>query len=306
MFSIKRMFEMKTAQGGLKYTWLLLAPSLVLLFIASAAPLIIPFIYSFLEPGDYAGVKAHFSGEAWFNVFLDRDIFDDTISINIDNLSIIIRSFILAFLATVLCFIFGFPTAYFISTRKKTQQSLYLFLITLPFWTNGLIRTFAIMEYLRRDGVINTLLLKFHIITTPIQMLSSNFAVGIGLVYVFLPLMVLPLYTSLEKLDFRLIEAGYDLYANWPSILWRIIIPSVKPGLVAGCLLVFIPALGSYVTARFLGGGKSMMFANLIEHQFQQGRDWPLGSALSVGLMASVMLGLLVNARYNSAKEQPK
>jgi spermidine/putrescine transport system permease protein len=128
----------------------------------------------------------------------------------------------------------------------------------------------------------------------------TNWAVLFGMIYVYLPLMVLPLYASMEKIDFRLVEAGYDLYATRLRVLWRIIIPLVKPGIIAGSILVFIPSLGAYVTPRVLGGGKSMMLGNLIELQFGQGRDWPLGSALSITLMVIVTLALLVYVRNAS------
>ena len=130
------------------------------------------------------------------------------------------------------------------------------------------------------------------------QIMFTDGAILVGMLYVYLPLMVLPLYASMEKLDFRLIEAGYDLYATRFQVLRRIIIPLVKPGIIAGSILVFIPSLGAYVTPRVLGGGKNMMLGNLIELQFGQGRNWPLGSALSITLMAIVMVALLVYVRY--------
>ena len=135
----------------------------------------------------------------------------------------------------------------------------------------------------------------------PIQMLFTDFAIMIGMVYVYLPLMVLPLYASMEKLDFRLVEAGYDLYASRFNVLRRIIFPLVKPGVVAGSILVFIPSLGAYVTPSVLGGGKNLMIGNLIELQFGQGRNWPLGAALSITLMVVVMITLLVYVRNASA-----
>ncbi len=136
--------------------------------------------------------------------------------------------------------------------------------------------------------------------TAPSRSCSPNWAVLFGMVYVYLPLMVLPLYASMEKIDFRLVEAGYDLYATRLQVLWRIIIPLVKPGIIAGSILVFIPSLGAYVTPRVLGGGKNMMLGNLIELQFGQGRDWPLGAALSITLMVIVTLALLVYVRNAS------
>jgi spermidine/putrescine transport system permease protein len=245
----------------------------------------------------------NFSTDAWFNVVLQRDIFDDTLKFADAHLSIFWRSIKLSFTTTVLALLFGFPTAYFIATRPERQRPIWLFLVTIPFWTNLLIRTFAMMEVIRNEGIVNVVLLKLGIISQPIQMLFTDFAIMLGMLYVFFPLMVLPLYASMEKLDFRLVEAGYDLYATRFQVLRRIIIPLVKPGIVAGCILVFIPALGAYVTPRVLGGGKNLMLGNLIELQFGQGRNWPLGSALSITLMMIVMAALLVYVRNASKSE---
>ncbi|AOF94367.1 ABC transporter permease [Sinorhizobium sp. RAC02] len=280
--------------------WMLSAPALLLILAASVGPLLIVLVYSFLAPGNYGDVKWEFSTEGWFNVLFTRDIFDDTVSLADAHFSIFWRSVKLAFATTVFCLIFGFPTAYFIATRAPHNRSLWLFLITIPFWTNMLIRTFAIQEVIRSEGIINTLLLKIGIISAPIQMMFTDFAIMLGMTYVFLPLMVLPLYASLEKLDFRLIEAGYDLYASRFGVLWRIIIPLVKPGIIAGSILVFVPALSSYVVPRVLGGGKNLMVGNLIELQFGQGRNWPLGAALSVTLVIIVLFAMLYYVRNAS------
>lgn len=280
--------------------WLLSAPALLLILAAGVGPLLIVVIYSFLAPGNYGDVKWQFSMEGWFNVLFTRDIFDDTVSLADAHFSIFWRSIKLAFATTVLCLIFGFPTAYFIATRAPHNRSLWLFLITIPFWTNMLIRTFAIQEVIRSEGIINTLLMNIGIISSPIQMMFTDFAIMLGMTYVFLPLMVLPLYASLEKLDFRLIEAGYDLYASRFGVLWRIIVPLVKPGIIAGSILVFVPALSSYVVPRVLGGGKNLMVGNLIELQFGQGRNWPLGAALSVTLVIIVLFAMLYYVRNAS------
>lgn len=280
--------------------WLLSAPALLLILVAGVGPLMIVVLYSFLAPGSYGDVKWEFSTEGWFNVLFARDIFDDTVSLADAHFSIFWRSVKLAFATTVLCLIFGFPTAYFIATRAPHNRSLWLFLITIPFWTNMLIRTFAIQEVIRSEGIVNTLLMKIGIISAPIQMMFTDFAIMLGMTYVFLPLMVLPLYASLEKLDFRLIEAGYDLYASRFGVLWRIIIPLVKPGIIAGSILVFVPALSSYVVPRVLGGGKNLMIGNLIELQFGQGRNWPLGAALSVTLVIIVLFAMLYYVRNAS------
>ncbi len=281
--------------------WLLSAPALLIIFFAAAGPLFVMLLYSFMAKGDYGDVKLwQFSSEGWFGVFLQRDIFDDTLSVNDAHLAIIWRSVKLSIATTLLTLAFGFPTAYFIATRPERSRGLWLFLITIPFWTNLLIRTYAMQEVIRNEGVINTTLMWLGVIDRPIQMMYTDLGILFGMTYVYLPLMVLPLYASMDRLDFRLVEAGYDLYATRLKVLWRIIIPLVKPGIVAGSILVFIPSLGAYVTPRVLGGGKNMMIGNLIELQFGQGRNWPLGAALSLTLMAIVMVALLIYVRNAS------
>ena len=273
---------------------LLCTPALIVLILAAAGPLLIVLIYTFLKAGPYGGVIWEWSWDGWFQVFLKKDIFDGTVSIADAHISIFWRSVKLSVQSTLAALILGFPTAYFIATRSPKTRNLWLFLITIPFWTNLLIRTFAIMQVIRDQGIINTLLINFGIIDTPIEMLYTEFSIMLGMAYVYLPLMVLPLYASIEKLDFRLIEAAYDLYATRIFVLWRIIVPLVKPGIIAGSILVFIPSLGAYVTPRVLGGGKNLMLGNLIELQFGQGRNWPLGAALSITLLVIVMVSLLV------------
>lgn len=284
-------------QRRIRNRWLLSAPALLIILLAATGPLLIVVVYSFLTPGDYGNVKWIFSTEAWFSVPFERDIFDDTVSIASAHLTIFNRSVGLSLVTTVVTLFFGFPTAYFIATRPERTRELWLFLITIPFWTNILIRTFAMLEIIRNEGLINTVLMRLGIISSPIQMLFTDGAILAGMVYVYLPLMVLPLYASMEKIDFRLVEAGYDLYATPRQVLWKIIVPLVKPGIIAGSILVFIPSLGAYVTPSILGGGKNMMLGNLIELQFGQGRNWPLGSALSITLMAIVMIAMLAYVR---------
>ncbi|MGO4353600.1 ABC transporter permease [Rhizobium sp. RAF36] len=283
--------------------WLLSLPALLIILIAATGPLLIVVVYSFLTPGPYGDVVWTPSIDGWINVALQKDIFDDTLSLADAHISIFLRSTVLSLVTTVLTLLVGFPTAYFIATRPQSTRELWLLLITIPFWTNLLIRTFAILEIIRNDGLINGLLLKFDLIAKPIQMLFTDGAILTGMVYVYLPLMVLPLYASMEKLDFRLVEAGYDLYATPFKVLRRIIIPLVKPGIIAGSILVFIPALGAYVTPSILGGGKNLMLGNLIELQFGQGRNWPLGSALSISLMLIVMVALLFYVRNAGSQE---
>ena len=270
---------------------------MVVLAAAASGPLLIVIVYSFLSAGEYGGVVWKFSTDAWFNVVFFRDIFDGTTTLADAHMKILWRSVRLSFITTLITLMIGFPTAYVIATRPRETRSFWLFLITVPFWTNLLIRTFAILEVIRNEGLINIGLQMLGVIDNPIQMLYTDFAIMVGMTYVYLPLMVLPLYASMERLDFNLVEAAYDLYATRRKVLRRIIIPLVKPGIIAGSILVFIPSLGAFVTPRVLGGGKKMMLGNLIELQFGAGRNWPLGAALSVTLLALVMAALLMYVR---------
>jgi spermidine/putrescine transport system permease protein len=282
--------------------WLLSMPALLIIFFAAIGPLFVMLAYSFMVKGDYGDVRfGEFSLDGWFSVLFQRDIFDDTIGLADAHLSIFWRSVKLSLITTIVTLALGFPTAYFIATRPPHTREVWVFLVTIPFWTNLLIRTFAMQEVIRNEGILNTLMIRLGMIDQPVQLMYTDAAILFGMVYVYLPLMVLPLYASMEKLDFRLVEAGYDLYATRLRVLWRIIIPLVRPGIVAGSILVFIPSLGAYVIPRVLGGGKSMMLGNLIELQFGAGRNWPLGAAISITLMAMVMLALLVYVR-NAAR----
>ena len=269
--------EKQAQRQQTKRNWLLCTPALIILCLAASGPLLVMFYYSFLTPGSYGGVEYDLSSQGWFKVFLNKDIFTDELGIADAHLSIFWRSIRLSTITTLICLIIGFPTAYFIATRPPKDRNFWLFLVTIPFWTNLLIRTFAIMEVIRNKGIINNVLTGMEVIDAPIQMLYTDGAILIGMAYVYLPLMILPLYASMEKLDFNLIEAGYDLYATRIRVLKNVILPLVKPGVVAGSILVFIPSLGAFVTPRVLGGGKRMMLGNLIELQFGQGRNWPLG-----------------------------
>ena len=295
--------ERKQIKRKTTNNWLLSMPALALLVFAAAGPLLIVLIYSFLTAGSYGGVVWEFATEAWFRVMFTRDIFDDTVSLSDAHLSIFWRSVQLSFLTTMICLFVGFPTAYYIATRPPKTRNIWLFLITIPFWTNLLIRTFAILELIRNKGVINNSLIGLGIITEPIKMLYTDLAILIGMTYVYLPLMVLPIYASMERFDFRFVEAGFDLYATRLKVLRKIILPIIKPGIIAGSILVFVPSLGAYVTPRILGGGKRMMIGNLIELQFGQGKNWPLGAALAVTMLVIVMIALIIYVRIIQKSE---
>lgn len=290
--------EDKARAQEVRTGWLLSTPALVILLFAAAGPLLIVLVYSFLLPGKYGNVEWGFSLDAWRGILFTKDIFDGTLKLADAHLTIFMRSVKLSLMTTVFSFLVGFPTAWFIATRSPQWRTILLFLITIPFWTNLLIRTFAINEIIRSEGLLNTILLKLGLISQPLVIIYTDFAVFLGMTYVYLPLMVLPLFAAIDRFDMRLLEAGYDLYATRWQVLRRVILPIVKPGIIAGSILVFIPSLGAYVTPRILGGGKNMMIGNFIELQFGQGRNWPLGASLSVALLIVVTAALIVYVRF--------
>ena len=296
--------ELEEARQDSRSRWLLALPALLIIGCFATLPLLVMLVYAFLTPGDYGNVVWKFSTDGWVAVLLQRDIFDDTLMWADAHLSIFWRSLRLSLITTVLTLVFGVPTAWFIATRPREKRQFWLFLVTVPFWTNLLVRTIAIQELIRSEGVINLILLKIGIIDEPIQMMFTDFAIGFGMTYVYLPLMVLPVYAAVDKLDFRLVEAAHDLYAGRWTAFRRVILPLIKPGIIAGSILVFIPCLGAYVTPRVLGGGKNLMFGNLIELQFGAGRNWPLGAALSLTLMAIVMVALIYYVRVTSRERE--
>jgi spermidine/putrescine transport system permease protein len=296
--------EARQTAASARNGWLLSAPALIVLFLAASGPLIVMFVYAFLTPGEYGNVVWDFSLDGWVSILFSRDIFTGELGLQDAHLTIFWRSVWLSLTTTILTFVIGFPTAWFIATRPPKARAMWLFLITIPFWTNLLIRTFAINEVIRNDGVLNSALIGMGLITEPLRIIYTDLAVLIGMAYVYLPLMVLPLFAAIDRFDMRLLEAGYDLYASRWQVLRRIILPITRPGIVAGSILVFVPSLGAYVTPRILGGGKNMMIGNFIELQFTQGRNWPLGAALSVTLLVIVMVALLFYVRASSKGAQ--
>ncbi|XQE66930.1 ABC transporter permease [Pseudomonas sp. P3C3] len=281
----------------------LIAPGMAVLAVFLVAPLAIMLLVSFLQPGEYGGVKwGHYSLEAYVNFLYERD-FDDSLVFNTDYLGIFQRSFWLAVATTVGCLLIGFPTALYLALQSERKRNLLLFLVTVPFWTNLLVRVYAWMLLLRNGGLVDSGLGVFGVPEGSLGLLYSNTAVMIGLLYSFLPFMVLPIYTSLEKLDWRLVEAAFDLGANRWQALKRVILPLALPGMLAGATLVFIPALGNYIIPELLGGGKALMIGNLIQLQFGSGHNWPLGAALAFSLFSLVLLALLFNGLRQRGQE---
>lgn len=296
---------LQAERKDIRSRWLLSAPALVIIFLAAIGPLFVMLYYSFLVKGDYGDVKlGQYSLDGWFSVLFERDIFDDTVGFASAHISIWWRSVKLSIVTTLLTLLFGFPTAYFIATRPARTREVWVFLVTIPFWTNLLIRTFAMQQVIRNEGILNTVLIWSGVVDQPVQIMYTDTAILFGMVYVYLPLMVLPLFAAIDRFDMRLLEAAYDLYAGRMQVLRRVILPIVKPGLVAGSILVFVPSLGAYVTPRVLGGGKQMMIGNFIELQFGQGRNWPLGAALSMALLIVVMVALLFYVRAATGERQ--
>jgi spermidine/putrescine transport system permease protein len=256
-----------------------LAPTGALVIATVLAPLAIVCLYSLLTRGAYGGVEKPLTAENYTRFW--------------DPLYAVIlwRSFWIAAVSTVLCLVLGFPLAMFIAGSGE-KKNLYLSLVILPFWTSFLIRTYAWMFLLRDTGLINTALQALGIIREPLPMLYNDGAVILGLVYGFLPFMVLPLYAILERLDPSLLEASADLGARPPETLFRVILPLCAPGIRAGAILVFVPCLGTYLTSDLLGGSKTILIGNLVQNQFTASRDWPFGAAASLLLMiaATAML----------------
>ncbi|MEO5799578.1 MAG: ABC transporter permease [Gemmatimonadales bacterium] len=213
-------------------------------------------------------------------------------------LQILGRSVVLSLVATLLALAVSYPMALVIA-RETRWRALLLFLVVLPFWTSFLVRTYATIFLLRDTGLVNQALMRLGLIDTPLQLLYTTGAVLFGLVTGYIPFMVLPIYGSLEKQDPALLEAAEALGARGWRRFWRVTWPLSLPGVVAGCLLVFIPALGSFLTSDLLGGAKVMLIGNLIQNQFTSSRNWPFGSALSFLLMALVLLAMLLRARID-------
>lgn len=267
--------------------WLLLAPAALCLLLLFFVPVALMGVYSLLERGTYGGVAPHLTAAAYVR-FLDPLY-----------LRILARSVGTALLATAVSLALGFPLAWAIA-RSGRWRRLLLFLVVLPFWTSFLVRTSALLFLLREDGPINATLLALGLVRTPLELLYTPGAVLLGLVYGYLPFAVLPMYASLEKLDPALLEAAEILGARPWARLRRVVLPLALPGIVAGGLLVFIPALGAFLTPDLMGGAKDLMIGNLVHNQFTSARNWPFGSAASTVLTLLTLAGVLLHRRLRA------
>jgi putrescine transport system permease protein len=275
---------------AIPYLWLLiffLLPFAIILKISLADPVIAqpPFTPTFDEQGG-------------LSITIDNFLFLLT-----DKLYAItyLKSVLLALAATVLCLLLGFPMAYGIARSAPSVRSLLLLLIVLPFWISFLLRVYAWMGLLNNYGVINNTLMWIGIIDQPIQIMYTDFAVFIGLAYSYLPFMILPMYATLERMDLDLIEAAQDLGASRTQSFWDVTWPLARPGVIAGCLLVFIPAMGEYVIPYLLGGPESLLIGRVLFDEFFVNRDWPLASSVAIVLLLLLVVPIVFMQR-NEAK----
>jgi len=255
-------------------------PAFAYLVVFFVIPLLLVFVYSFATR-DATGLTVL---EDW-NLESYKRLFSPLV------LEIFLRSLILALVTTVICLLFSYPFAYYIATRSPGARNILLVLVMIPFWSNFLVRTYAWRVILGSDGPVSQMSVALG--GEPIRLLFTNTAVLIGLVYGFLPFMVLPLYAALERMDWRLVEAARDLYADGSTAFRKVTLPLSMPGVVAGSILVFIPSLGAYVTPAILGGAKTTLLGDYIVSQFLAARNWPFGSALSFGVMFVMLLATI-------------
>lgn len=277
----------------------LLLPTWLLIGVFLLLPVVLMGVYSFLTKEFRGGVEWQFSLAAYDQFFLNRGLFgDEPPALEWTYITIFWRSIWQASVATGLCLLVGFPTAWFIATRPPETRNIWLFLITIPYWVNLLIRTVSLKFLIRDNGPLNEALMGIGLIDGPLPLVNTNLAVQLGLFYSYLPFMVLPVYAAVERYNFGLSEAAADLYASRWVTLREIVLPIVRPGIVAGCLLVFIPSLGAFLAPDLLGGAKTFMIGSLIDEQFKGSLgNWPFGAAVSMILMTLVMIALLFYAR---------
>jgi spermidine/putrescine transport system permease protein len=280
----------KRARPGQSSPKLAYLPIIFLAF-AIGIPLLIIVVYSFLEkPSQGTGVKWVFTTENYKALFIQEKL-DGTTAFDTRYIKVLWTSFYYSLITTVVTLVLSIPVAMWIATREARKRTMLVALVTLPFWISILIRTYGIRQIIADEGPIGKFLGIFDISWS---ILYSPSATILGLIYVFLPFMILPIYASAERFDFRLAEAAYDLGAKRMTVVRRIILPSIRPGIISGVALVFIPALGSFLQSDMLGGGKTNMVANVIANNFGQARNWPFGSALAVLLIILTLVFVLI------------
>ncbi|KJJ98353.1 ABC transporter permease [Pseudomonas sp. 21] len=271
------------------------SPALVSIGLFLIVPIFIVVGYSLMQANPYGGVNPHFSIDAYVSLLFERQL-DDSLAFADSYVMIALRSIGIAAATTAITLLVGFPVAVWLAMQPAHRRGLLIFLITVPFWANLLIRTYAWILLLRGTGVVNGTLMSLGLIHQPLNLLYTDGAVLLGLVYTYAPFVVLPIYATLEKMDMRLLEAAQDLYAGRIRTLRKVVLPIARPGILAGAILTFVPCLGAMIAPELLGGGTKMMLGNLIFRQFSDSRNWPFGAALSLVLMGAVMLVLMFYA----------
>lgn len=283
----------------------LIAPSMLAIGVLLVLPLGLMAVVSTLERASDGGVIwSRHTLDAYTQFLFEEDLAGRLV-LNTDYIRIFLRSFSLAATTAVLTLLLGFPTALWMAFQPASRRTLLLFAVTVPFWTNLLVRNYSWVLLLRTGGVLDWVLMGLGLRHEPSELLYTPIATAIGLVYSFLPYMILPIYVSIEKIDRRFIEAAFDLGANRWRALQRVILPLAMPGIIGGLILVFVPCLGAFISPELLGGGKSMMIGSLIQQQFGQARNWPFGAALAFVLLALVLIALWLHAmRYRRVGER--
>lgn len=281
----------------------LLSPGALWIFLFFNLPILIVLFISFVERGRAGGIKippvytldnytqlfnacaTEFAGPEC-NPFLYLGIFGHSVRI--------------ALIVTFWCIVLGYPLSYFIARQKPIWRDALMILVIIPFWTNFLVRTYALKQVLATEGLINTFLMNLSLISQPLDLMFNEFAVVVGLIYGYLPFAVLPMYASIEKFDHTLMEAAADLGASPRRAFWRVMLPMTLPGVFAALVLVFVPVVGAFITPDIMGGGKVEMIGTLINRQFGVARNWPFGSAMSLMLMLLVLIGVIFYFRSSS------
>jgi spermidine/putrescine transport system permease protein len=285
----------------------LLSPGVLWILLFFNLPLLIVLFISFVERGRAGSIKippvftlnnyvqlfnacsSEFSGPQC-DPFLYLGIFGHSVRI--------------AVVVTIVCILLGYPLSYFISQRHPRWRDALMLLVIIPFWTNFLVRTYALKQVLATEGLLNSLLMNIGLISQPLDLLFNQFAVVVGLVYGYLPFAVLPIYASIEKFDHSLMEAAADLGAGPVRSFWRVMLPMTMPGVIAAFVLVFVPVVGAFITPDIMGGGKVEMIGTLINRQFGVARNWPFGSAISLILMLVVLIGVIAYFRSTPEEER--
>lgn len=261
-------------------------PYIVWISIMIIIPMILIFLYSIIDPSDGNPMAFRFTLENYVKFF------------NPIYIATLWRSLWIAFVSTLLCFMFGYPLAWIIAQLSPKRQSSILLLFIMPMWINMLLRTYAWISILGKNGILNNILDFFGI--APVDIMYSDFSIMLGMVYNFLPFMMLPIHTAISKVDKNLIDAARDLGANSKQVFTRVVFPLTLPGIITGIIMVFLPAVSTFVIPQLLGGGQFMMIGNLIEKQFLLTGNWYFGSALSMILMLFILLSIWLMKKFDS------